>query len=552
MPSQFVIGIDVTARHARAGVFDLKGNLIAQAVSRPIPTHSPGPHIIEQCSTDIWKAVCGAVKTAVKQAEVPAGKISAIAFDAIGSLVAADSNDKPVSLSTRTDKNDLNVIVWNDLRAEKETALINKKNHEVLRYLGETMLPEHQIAKLLWIRKNLPKSWKNAARFFDLSDWLTYRATGRDVRSLCTGVTRWSYLAHEKTEEARRQGEFFNQIGLGDLLKHRKLGESMEAIGECVGGLNYFSAHDLGLETGTPVAVSVVDSYAGALGLLGNLNHGKDKGESPEKYNNVFCLLSGSNSCQLALSTKPRFVKGIPGPFFNTLLPNVWFHSTGQNGTGRLLESVITGHPAYSEILKESKAANVPVYEILNAKIKQLAEIQKLPHHCRLTKDIHILPYYLGNRSPHSDPHASGAVHGLTLHSDLHNYLRTYYGTIQAIAYETREIILNLNANGYKISQIHACGPDTRNPLWVQELADITGCEIIVTEETETILLGSAILAAVGSGYHKSLSAAMNAMKKPVRSIFPDKKTAAYHKLKFSVFREMYADQKKYAEMMTR
>src|SRR5690606_33878466 len=120
MPSQFVVGIDVTARNARAGVFDLKGNLLAQGVSRPIPTHSPSPHIIEQNSTDIWKAVCAAVKTAVKQAEVPAGKISAIAFDAIGSLVAADSNDKPVNLSVTSEKNDLNVIVWNDLRAEKE------------------------------------------------------------------------------------------------------------------------------------------------------------------------------------------------------------------------------------------------------------------------------------------------------------------------------------------------------------------------------------------------------------------------------------------------
>lgn len=354
MPSAYVIGIDVSGSHARAGVFDFKGNLRAKASSRSIPTHSPNRSTVEQNSNDIWKAVCFAVKAAIKQAEIHPTEVSGIAFDAIGSLVAVDSNDKPVSLS-QSDRNDLNVIAWNDRRATKETALINGKKNEILRYLGETMLPEHQIAKLLWIRKNLPQSWKKTARFFDLSDWLTYRATGRDVRSQCTGVTRWTYLSHEANPANRWKTAFFQEIGLSDLLKNHKLGESMEPIGQCAGGLNYFSAHDLGLETGLPVAISVVDSYAGALGLLGNLNLPKDETNSPTPFNNVFCLLTGSNSCQLALSTKPRFVTGIPGPYFNTLLPNIWFHSTGQNGTGKLLNSVITGHSGYAEIQKKQK-----------------------------------------------------------------------------------------------------------------------------------------------------------------------------------------------------
>ena len=37
---------------------------------------------------------------------------------------------------------------------------------------------------LLWMKERLPEAWKKAAHFFDLPDFLTYRATGDTGRSL--------------------------------------------------------------------------------------------------------------------------------------------------------------------------------------------------------------------------------------------------------------------------------------------------------------------------------------------------------------------------------
>ena len=71
-----------------------------------------------------------------------------------------------------------NVIVWMDHRATAEAGLINAGHHEVLNYVGGRISPEMQPPKLLWLKRNIPKHFKRAGHFFDLSDFLTWKATG--------------------------------------------------------------------------------------------------------------------------------------------------------------------------------------------------------------------------------------------------------------------------------------------------------------------------------------------------------------------------------------
>lgn len=40
------------------------------------------------------------------------------------------------------------------------------------------MSPEMEVPKLLWLKRHLPVAYRTAARFLDLADFLTYRATG--------------------------------------------------------------------------------------------------------------------------------------------------------------------------------------------------------------------------------------------------------------------------------------------------------------------------------------------------------------------------------------
>ena len=70
-----------------------------------------------------------------------------------------------------------------DHRAEVEAKTINDTGHEVLKYVGGAVSLEMEMPKLLWLKKNREDIWSKAKKYFDLPDWLVYRATGKDVRS---------------------------------------------------------------------------------------------------------------------------------------------------------------------------------------------------------------------------------------------------------------------------------------------------------------------------------------------------------------------------------
>ena len=70
-----------------------------------------------------------------------------------------------------------------DHRAEVEAKNINDTGHEVLKYVGGAVSLEMEMPKLLWLKKNREDIWSKAKKYFDLPDWLVYRATGKDVRT---------------------------------------------------------------------------------------------------------------------------------------------------------------------------------------------------------------------------------------------------------------------------------------------------------------------------------------------------------------------------------
>ena len=93
----------------------------------------------------------------------------------------------------------------------------------MLENVGGKISLEMQTPKLLWIKNKLPKIWSKAANFFDLSDFLTWKATGGSkVRSLCSTVCKWTFEGLLKTWNET----YFRQIGLGDLAD-----ENFERIG---------------------------------------------------------------------------------------------------------------------------------------------------------------------------------------------------------------------------------------------------------------------------------------------------------------------------------
>ncbi len=538
-----VIGVDVGTGSARAGVFTLDGRKLGSA-ARDIRMWRQEPHFAEQSSDDIWAAICATVRAATGQAVAAAGQIEVrgIGFDATCSLVALDSDGKPVTVSP-SGADAQNVIVWLDHRALEQAERINRTGADVLAYVGGRISPEMQTPKLLWLRENMPQSWARTALFFDLPDFLTWRATGADSRSLCSTVCKWTYLGHERRWDAA----YFRAIGLDDLADEgfRRIGTEILPMGTAVGqGLSARAAAELGLEPGIPVGTSAIDAHAGGIGTIGSTLPGTDAGLTRR-----LALICGTSSCHMAVAPEPLFVPGVWGPYFSAMVPGLWLAEGGQSATGALLDHVVGSH-ARGAALIAAQGANNTVYETLNNRLAELAPSANCP--AALTRDLHVLPYFHGNRSPRADPTLHGMVSGLTLSAETDDLARLYLATVQAIAYGTRHIIETLNAHGYALDAIIACGGLTKNPVFLREHADATGCAVALPEEPDAVLLGSAVLGAVAGGVHGDVQQAMAAMTRARIAIQPDRDAAArFHDAKYAVFHRLYDDQMTYRGLMT-
>ncbi|QDT66705.1 FGGY-family carbohydrate kinase [Calycomorphotria hydatis] len=553
MSEHYFIGVDVGTGSARAGVFDECGTLAGSA-SHPIEMYRPQADFVQQSSRDIWQAVCSSVKTAIKEAGVEASNIRGIGFDATCSLVVVDGDGTPVTVSP-CGQDEQNVIVWMDHRAKAQAERINKGKHDVLKYVGNVISPEMETPKLLWLKENLPDTWSRAKRFFDLPDYLTFRATGDETRSLCSTVCKWTYLGHGGHSASQEFGqwdqEYFRAIGLEDLAEEsfNRIGRRVRPMGEAIGrGVSPKAAMELGVPEGTAVGVSIIDAHAGGVGMIGApLN-----GEAAEQveFNHRLALIGGTSSCHMAVSPEPRFINGIWGPYYSAMIPGLWLTEGGQSATGALIDFVIQNHGASQQLQELAKQDGKSVYEILNDRLDVLAGTRNVP--ASLTTEFHVCPYFHGNRSPWADPSLRGMLSGLSLSATLDDLAVLYLGVIQAIAYGTRHIIEVMNEQGYRIDTIFACGGGTKNPVFLREHADITGCRIVLPKEQESVLLGSAMLGAVASGVQPDLPAAMAAMSGVDRVLEPSQgEVARYHQAKYQVFQKQHDDQIAYRDIMS-
>jgi FGGY-family pentulose kinase len=540
------LGIDVGTGSVRAGLFDERGKMLGAGVE-PIKMFRPDEDFVEQSSDDIWRAAGVAVRSALEHARLAPEAIRGIGFDATCSLVALDEADRPVSLSP-TKQDEQNVIVWMDHRAVAQAERINATKHPVLRYVGGVISPEMQTPKLLWLKEKLPAAYARARRFLDLPDFLVYRATGLDVRSLCTTVCKWTYMGHEQNGW---DPSFFSSIGLGDLVDDGfvRIGARVRPMGERVGGLTEVAGRELGLAPGTPVGVAIIDAHAGGLGLLGAPVDGRPPDE--HTIDERVALIGGTSTCHMAASRDPRFIPGIWGPYHSAMLPGLWLTEGGQSATGGLIDHVIGSHARGAELAERARREGTSVYAILNHLLEELAARAGTRFPAELTKDLHVLPDHHGNRSPRADATLRGMVSGLKLTESVQSLALLYLATIQAIAHGTRHIVSSMNDAGYRVQILLACGGDTKNPVFVREHADITGCRLVLPEEPEAVLLGSAILGAVASGDQPSVMAAMAAMDHAARVVVPaGGDVATYHEKKHRVFHRMYEDQIAYRALM--
>ncbi|XP_044800851.1 FGGY carbohydrate kinase domain-containing protein isoform X1 [Bubalus bubalis] len=574
-PRSYYVGVDVGTGSVRAALVDQRGTLLAFA-DQPINQWEPQFNHHEQSSEDIWAACCVVSKKVVQG--VSLHQIRGLGFDATCSLVVLDKQFRPLPVNHEGDSH-RNIIMWLDHRAVSQVHRINETKHSVLQYVGGVMSVEMQAPKLLWLKENLRETcWDKAGHFFDLPDFLSWKATGVTARncttkeansrfcgipedsireaqaeitvhvhilSLCSLVCKWTYSAEKGWDDS-----FWKMVGLEDLItdNYSKIGNQVLPPGASLGsGLTPEAAKDLGLPPGIAVAASLIDAHAGGLGVIGADVKGHGLACEGQPVTSRLAVICGTSSCHMGISKNPIFVPGVWGPYFSAMVPGFWLNEGGQSVTGKLIDHMVQGHAAFPELQAKATARGQSVYAYLNSHLDLIKKAQPVGF---LTVDLHVWPDFHGNRSPLADLTLKGMVTGLKLSQDLDDLAILYLATVQAIAFGTRLIIEAMESAGHSISTLFLCGGLSKNPLFVQMHADITGMPVVLSQEVESVLVGAAVLGACASGDFASVQEAMAKMSKVGKVVFPSHEDKRYYDKKYQVFLKLVEHQKEYAAIM--
>ena len=525
------LGVDVGTGSARAGVFDGDGRLLASA-RRPIRIWRDSGEIVEHSSTDIWAAACSAVREATQRSGARPEEIAGIGFDATCSLVVLDRDGAPLCVGPSGDPS-RDTIVWMDHRAVKETQEINAGGHEILRYIGGAISPEMQAPKLLWLSRHVHQTFAAAGAFLDLTDFLTFRASGSLARSACTVVCKWPYLGPDR----RWSVEFFRAVGLDALVDDgfERIGTEIVAPGTALGrGLTAEAAEAMGLRPGAPVAAGLIDAHAGAFGTIGGAY-----GSAPIDATRRLALILGTSGCCMALSEEPRFIAGVWGPYFAALTPGQWLTEGGQSAFGAALDHLMRLHPATS---------GGEDFEAMEREI--VARSGGLSASALIARDLHVLPDFLGNRTPFAEPSARGAIAGLDLSDDEASRRKLYVAGLCGLAQGVAQILRSLEAGGYGFDMLVVSGGASKSALVRQIIADATGKWVATAATSEPVLLGAAMLGAVAAGRH-TMGSAMTAMSRLGETHRPaGGEIAAFHARKRAAFEMLQQTERRLREAM--
>ncbi|WP_321913639.1 FGGY-family carbohydrate kinase [Paraburkholderia sp. J11-2] len=525
--ARHTVGVDVGTGSARAGIFDSTGRMVASAKHDITVFHESGA-IVEQSSTQIWNAVCHAVKEALAQAAISPDRIAGIGFDATCSLVVLGEGGQPLPVGP-SEVAERDIIVWMDHRAVEQAERINATGHDVLRFVGGKISPEMETPKLLWLLENRPKVFAAAWQFFDLTDFLTWRATGDLARSTCTVTCKWTYLAHEQ----RWDESYFRTVGLGVLADEgfARIGQTIVEPGTPLGnGLTPQAAAQLGLRAGTPVATGVIDAHAGGIGTVGAQGQ-------PEA---CLAYVFGTSSCTMTTTRDPVFVPGVWGPYYSAMVPEAWLNEGGQSVAGAAIERLLTLHPLGTEAASRAASEGQSLPTMLAALAAQASD--GLSGAVRLAHDqgLHVVPEFLGNRAPFADPHARAVIAGLGMETDMESLVALYVAGICSIGYGLRQIIEVQAQAGAPIEQVVISGGAGRLDLVRQLLADATGKPVLATHADEPVLLGAAMLGAVAGGLYENAREAMAAMSQISKVYGPATgEIAALHEARYRAFTQL-------------
>jgi xylulokinase len=147
-------------------------------------------------------------------------------------------------------------------------------------------------------------------------------------------------------------------------------------------------------------------------------------------------------------------------------------------------------------------------------------------------------PYLMGERTPHLDPSARGALVGLTASHTRAHVIRSI---LEGVAFSLRDSFTIFGEMGVPVNNIRLGGGGARSRLWRQIQAEVYGKEVEIVEAEEGAAYGAAILAGVGARMWNTVDEACAAVVRVAARVKPANDALATLNRHYQAYRKVYS-----------
>ena len=487
-----LLGIDVGTGGTRALIVDEAGHVISSATEEHEPFASPRIGWAEQNPEDWWRACGLAVRNALHKAGLDGSRIGCVGFSGqMHGAVMLDARDAVVRPA----------LIWCDVRTEKQCRELTGKigAERLIRLTCNPALPNFTLPKFLWVRENEPENWGRVRSVMLPKDYVRFRMTGK--RTIDVADASGTLLLDVANRCWSR--EVMEETGIEERMLPR-LYESQEICGK----VTVAGASATGLKAGTPVVAGAGDQAAGATGM-GIVAPG------------AVSATIGTSGVVFAATDRPAldskgrlhtFCHAVPGRWHVMGVTQAaglslrWFRDRFGAGTE-------DGRDPYERLTEE--AANIPAG----------------------SDGLLWAPYLMGERTPHLDPNARGALIGLTASHTRGHVIRAI---LEGVAFSLKDSFMLFAEMGVPVNRIRLGGGGARSPLWRQIQADVYGREVEIVEAEEGAAYGAAILAGVGAGKWASVDVACDQVIRIAQVVKPQPEAMEQMAKQHEIFRKIY------------
>jgi xylulokinase len=493
----YFLGIDVGTGGTRALIIDENGKIAGSATEEHAPFLSPEIGWAEQQPEDWWRACGIAVQNALKNSGITGDQIACVGFSGqMHGAVMLDAADAVVRPA----------LIWCDVRTEKQCRDLTEKigAERLIQLTCNPALPNFTITKFLWVREHEPENWQKVRSVMLPKDYVRFRMTGERAIDVAdaSGTLLLDVSKRSWSQEVLEAAEM-------DSSMLPALYESQEVCGK----VSAAGALATGLKAGTPVVAGAGDQAAGATGM-GVVVPG------------AVSATIGTSGVVFAATDRPALdSKGRLHTFCHAV-PERWHVMGVTQAAGLSLRwfrdqfgaGPEDGRDPYERLTEE--AARVPAG----------------------SEGLLWAPYLMGERTPHLDPNARGALIGLTASHTRGHVIRAI---LEGIAFSLKDTFTLFREMNVPVTRIRLGGGGARSALWRQIQADVYGQEVEIVATEEGAAYGAAILAGVGAGKWHSVDTACNEIVRTEKRIEPQSEATKLMQECYEAYRRMYPAIKK-------